>query len=388
MCPILSLTKLPSVQPGRTVSTEEGERGKEVCVVTGGAGFLGQHITHLLHTTSNDLHQIRTFDIRPFKKILDYKDQVSSQHFQGDITQYDDVIQALDGADVVYHVAGVVSYGTRPNFELMTKVNVKGTQTIIEACRAVNVQRLVFCSTVDVVVGSDDIIDGTEDSTTTPHRFLFPGYPQSKHEAEVLVCRANGSRLANGGQLNTVSLRANVMYGEGDPFLIPSVLQSAQDLGGWAVRIGNGRALCQLSYVGNVAGAFLAANQALRDKDRRPQVGGHFFFVPDDTPSGSIYSFVVPYLSDRGFNPTPIAIPYWFIYGVLKLRDLILLVLSPVVRVNAQPPICSITYINMSITFRNDKARALLGYTPLYSPDQALHRSRNYYKQLKFSGAS
>lgn len=41
-----------------------------MCVVTGGSGFLGQHIVHLLQTKCDDVREVRTFDIQPVKKFL------------------------------------------------------------------------------------------------------------------------------------------------------------------------------------------------------------------------------------------------------------------------------------------------------------------------------
>ncbi|CAI9733122.1 beta-hydroxysteroid dehydrogenase Delta 5-- [Octopus vulgaris] len=359
-------------------------RAKQVCVVTGGSGFLGQHIVHLLQTKCDDVREVRTFDVQPIKKFLEYEDNFSSRHIIGDVTNYTNIMQALDGVDVVYHVAGVVSYGTRPDTELMQKVNVSGTENVIHACIEMSVPRLIFCSTVDVVVGDKNIVDGTEDTAITPSHFLFPGYPQTKHEAEDLVCRANGSHLANGGRLYTVSLRPNVMYGEGDPFLIPSALQSAYSAGGWSVCVGNGKAIFQVSYAGNVAWAFLMANRTLLD-NKLTNVEGQYFFVPDDTPATSIYTTLEPYLHDRGFKHMPVYIPYWLIHGLLSIRDLFLWLISPLVKINAQPPICSIKYINMTLTFKNDKARTYLGFRPLFNPEEALQRSRKYYKKIKLN---
>jgi hypothetical protein len=72
-----------------------------------------------------------------------------------------------------------------------------GTANIIQSCLEHNVPRLIYTSSVDVVVGFDDIINGDE-SLPAPKRFLFPGYPETKHRAENLVSEANGRALAAG----------------------------------------------------------------------------------------------------------------------------------------------------------------------------------------------
>ena len=72
-----------------------------------------------------------------------------------------------------------------------------GTAHVIQACVEENVTSLVHTSTVDVVIGYDDIEEGDE-SLPLPPKFLFEGYPDTKHRAELLVTEANGRRLARG----------------------------------------------------------------------------------------------------------------------------------------------------------------------------------------------
>ena len=72
-----------------------------------------------------------------------------------------------------------------------------GTENLLDACVSENVEKLVFTSTIDVVVGFDEIVDGDE-SLPTPSHFLFPGYPDTKHRAEKMILAANGRPLAKG----------------------------------------------------------------------------------------------------------------------------------------------------------------------------------------------
>ena len=69
---------------------------------------------------------------------------------------------------------------------------------MISGCISSGVEQLVFCSTVDVAIGFNDIINGNEDNTPVPDTFLFPGYPKSKYDAECLVLAANGKSNACG----------------------------------------------------------------------------------------------------------------------------------------------------------------------------------------------
>lgn len=74
----------------------------------------------------------------------------------------------------------------------------KGTSNVIKACLEAGVERLIYCSTIDVVIGFEPIANGDEQTTSRPRRFLFPGYPESKADAESLVLSANGAVCHDG----------------------------------------------------------------------------------------------------------------------------------------------------------------------------------------------
>ena len=73
-----------------------------------------------------------------------------------------------------------------------------GVLNVVRACLHHNVGRLLYCSTVDVVVGFKPIRGGREEDTPVPQRFLFPGYPETKLQGERLVLAANGQLCHNG----------------------------------------------------------------------------------------------------------------------------------------------------------------------------------------------
>ncbi len=59
---------------------------------------------------------------------------------EGDVRQVDSLIQAFNGMDVVYHLAGIISIlpGKR---DLLHQVNVVGTRNVVEACRQTGMRR-------------------------------------------------------------------------------------------------------------------------------------------------------------------------------------------------------------------------------------------------------
>ena len=58
--------------------------------------------------------------------ISDFKASKPEKHIVGDIGDKDELKRALQGVDTVFHTAGMISFGTHPDFEGMMKVNVYG----------------------------------------------------------------------------------------------------------------------------------------------------------------------------------------------------------------------------------------------------------------------
>lgn len=183
-----------------------------------------------------------------------------------------------------------------------------------------------------------------------------------------------------GDTLATVSLRANVMYGEGDQYYVANGLRSAQSNTGTLVQVGGGKNLFQQCYAGNAAWAFVCADNALKsDKS----LGGQAFFIPDDTPLSNSFEFMKPFLESREMGLSSYRIPFAVVYWPLVIFEFILKLISPIVRINFQTASCSVKYINMNLYFKRDKAEKYLDYRPVFSPSEAMKMSLKFYKHMK-----
>ncbi|CAH1801506.1 unnamed protein product, partial [Owenia fusiformis] len=353
----------------------------EVVMVTGGCGFLGQHIVKLLHERGDGVKEIRVFDKKPYIKELDYAEEKPMVTIVGDVTDARQVEEALKGVDAVIHTAGLISYGTFPDEEGMEQINVKGTENIINGCIKKKVERLIYTSTVDVVIGYEDIINGEESTTAIPRRFLFPGYPASKYKAECNVLSAHMNKLHDSDKrLLSLSLRPNVMYGEMDPYYVTTSIKGAKENGGTLPRVGNGRAKFQQAYVGNVAWAHICANEALKSA---PSIGGKPYFITDDTPIQNTFTFMEPFLKLHGYSVSRYYLPYWVVYAGFYTLESILWAIQPVKKIHLDSCLCSIIYINHDIYFNGGQARNKLGYKPVFNPQEAIEKSAKYYAEIK-----
>ena len=73
-----------------------------------------------------------------------------------------------------------------------------GTETILNACKEQNVQHLIYCSSLSVYYGPEEVIRGTETSVKPPSKLYFKAYASTKVAAQKMVLDSDGFLLNNG----------------------------------------------------------------------------------------------------------------------------------------------------------------------------------------------
>ena len=162
-----------------------------VQVVTGATGHLGNVLVrHLLERAEPVRAVVQAGDDRIALRGLDV------EIVEGDVTSERSIEDALRGADVVYHLAGIVSI-TAGHERLLERVNVEGTRNVARACRRAGARRLVYVSSLHALVEPGD---GTLDESGgfDPER-VVGAYARSKAAASRELQRA-----AQDGELDAV----------------------------------------------------------------------------------------------------------------------------------------------------------------------------------------
>jgi D-erythronate 2-dehydrogenase len=150
-------------------------------VVTGGCGFLGRRIALRL-LERGDLQQLVLFDNAHSGLPLPQDRRLSVA--TGDIADRDAVRRVIaPGTGAVFHLAAVVSGEAEADTDLGYRVNLDGTQAVLDACRALGTcPRLVFASSLAVYGGKLPEVVG-EDTPLTPQT----SYGTQKAIGELLV---------------------------------------------------------------------------------------------------------------------------------------------------------------------------------------------------------
>lgn len=252
------------------MSPESNSRGP--VLVTGGTGFLGRRLVERLLAEGRSVTMLgrspapdlEARGVRWVRASLDDARAVSA---------------ACAGMTTIFHVAAKV--GVWGQYDDFYRTNVLGTRAILTGCRAHGVARLVYTSTPSVVYNGRDLA-GADESLPLTSECPSP-YPLTKALAEREVLGANGPALS------TVALRPHLIWGVGDPHLVPRVLARAR--AGRLRIIGDGRNRVDMVHVDNAVEAHLLAERALETHRRAPQLApgarpphGRAFFITNGEP--------------------------------------------------------------------------------------------------------
>lgn len=111
-------------------------------VVTGATGHIGNVLTRELLARGERVRAI----IPPFEDTTSLEG-LEVEKVEGDVQNVNSLIQAFRGADVVYHLAAVISI-LAGKTKLLYQVNVMGTRNVVEACLKSRVPRLIYTSSI------------------------------------------------------------------------------------------------------------------------------------------------------------------------------------------------------------------------------------------------
>ncbi len=173
-------------------------------VVIGGAGFIGSALVRFLLTRRDG--QVLVIDnlLTGFEKNLQ---EVLSQIEldRSDIRDYGRLAAALQGADLVFHLAAVASVPRSINDPVPShEINVDGTFNVFRACYEAKVQRVVYAASSSAY-GDTEVLPNVE--TMLPQ-------PKSPYAAQKLLGEHYASVFHSSFGLETVALRFFNVYGE------------------------------------------------------------------------------------------------------------------------------------------------------------------------------
>ena len=134
--------------------------------VTGAGGFIGSHLVDALVRRGTDVRAFVRYDAQNSWGWLDHVDdevQAAIDVVPGDVRDPHGVQTAMEGCDTVYHLAALIGipYSYRSP-DTYVDTNVTGTLNVLQAARALNIEKVVHTSTSEVY-GTAQFVPMTED---------------------------------------------------------------------------------------------------------------------------------------------------------------------------------------------------------------------------------
>ena len=318
-------------------------------LVTGGGGFVGGYVIERLLA--------RGYAVRSIGRSS--QPQLEAQGVEvvcGDLTDAAAVSAACEGVDAVFHVAARA--GVWGSWDSYYQPNVIGTRNVVAACQQQGVGRLIYTSTPSVVFTGQPIRGGDESLPYGKNWLCHYAHTKAIAEAEALA--------ANSESLKIVALRPHLIFGPGDPHLLPRVIESVQ--AGRLKIIGDGKSRVDVSYVGNVADAHLDAFDALAAGTG----AGQAYFISQGE-SVELWPWVNSILAGLGHAPLMKRVPLPVAYAVGALCEGLWKVLG---RRN-EPPITRFVAVELAKDhyFDISAARRDLGYLANTPMAEALNQT-------------
>ncbi len=228
-------------------------------LVTGATGFLGSALVAELVRRQQPV-RILARDVD--KARAQFGDAVTI--VAGDITDTQQVRQAVQGVTVIYHLVGHLYHPSVPT-ELYHTTHVEGTRTLLAACKGQpQLQRIVHCSTTGVhgVTGNAPVAEDAPFAPTNP-------YEATKLESELLALAAYREQ-----GLPVSVVRPGLVYGPGDLHLLGFFSSIKKGL--FRV-IDGGKALLHPVYIDDMTVAFMLCAE-------NPQAIGNSYNIAGSHP--------------------------------------------------------------------------------------------------------
>jgi len=224
---------------------------KKRVVVTGAGGFIGSHLVEKLVEAGADVRGFVHYNALGSWGWLDQSPVRSDiEVVAGDVSDRDSVRQALQGRDIVFHLAALIaipySYHAPESY---VRTNINGTLNVLQTSRDLGLERVVHTSTSEVY--------GT--ALYAPINEKHPLQGQSPYSATKIGADKLVEAFHRSFKVPVVTVRPFNTFGprQSARAVIPAII--TQCLAGDTVKLGNLTPTRDLNYVANTVDGFMQA---------------------------------------------------------------------------------------------------------------------------------
>jgi len=196
-------------------------------LVTGGTGFLGAALTRRLVQSNCDVVVLDNNSRGSSSRITDIEDSID--FIQGDVTSYEDVKNAMQGIDTIFHLAYINGTENFYNFpELILEVGVKGALVTLDVAMELGLKNYIVTSSSEVYQ------QPTHFPTNEDERIIIPDIknPRFSYSGGKIITELLTIHYAAKSNLRTVICRPHNFYGPdmGYGHVIPQFFNRVKEL--------------------------------------------------------------------------------------------------------------------------------------------------------------
>lgn len=249
---------------------------KKTVLITGADGFIGSHLTELLHKEGfkvKALSQYNSFNYWGWLEDIDCKKEI--EVLNGDVRDPHYCKHITKGVDVVFHLAALIaipySYVAPDSY---VDTNVKGTLNICQAALENGVQRVIHTSTSEVY--------GT--AQYVPIDEKHPLQPQSPYSASKIGADAMAMSFFNAFDLPVTIARPFNTYGprQSARAVIPTIISQIAS-GQKQIKLGDVSPTRDFNYVADTCRGFLELALCDAAVGETVNIGSNFEITVGDT---------------------------------------------------------------------------------------------------------
>ena len=341
--------------------------------VTGGAGFIGSHLSELLldkgwkvKVLIREGHVHDTYHDIVYGEVVNMLKEKGAEIYYGDLTDLNSFSSGIKGVDVMFHVAGIAYpyHGLPDNFYY--DVNTEATKNLAEYCNKVGVKRFLYISSIEAAGPSLDGKPLVEGSSRNP----TDAYGQSKKDSEDFLLD-----FSKKNKMEVTIVRPPMTYGERSPLnaRLFNIMKT-----GFFPQFGKKDAYFEFCYVKNLVKGIYLAGTEKKSK-------GEVYFISEE--SYKIMETMKLIGEKFGRDLKIIRIPKKIAYVLGSFSELLnkALPFYPFRGKETGSPIFSTKTVdwvtNDQYICSIDKARKDLGYNPDYAREEGVQRTLNWYKE-------
>jgi nucleoside-diphosphate-sugar epimerase len=322
-------------------------------LVTGGAGFLGQHLVAALSERGD---AVRVFD-RPSAH-SERLARADVEFHAGDICQAASLTESMQGVDAVVHLAAMSAVWAP--MEEYHAVNVTGTENVCRAALGAGVERLVHISSWTVYgMGLEQPAD-----ERFPLAPLNEPYSVTKALGDRLV-----QRLIVEDGLPATIIRPDTIFGPGDRVHVGRMSDRLRARR--SIIVGSGRNAMPFVYVADIVQGLLLVLD-------RPDAVGQVYNIGNDEPLTQ-EELLRAIAEDIGAPAPLLRVPYSALYATAYLAERAVLL----TRSRRKPILTRLGVAIFGADNRHaiDKARRELGYSPSVPVREGIRRAADWYSR-------